>query len=424
MKKRNCSIVLYTTFLLLCASCTGGHQHHSGQQPSEEVHGHRHHEEDHEEEDAHHPSHDEHESGLHEDVEHDGHLHHDSLGEHPDGEIIFTLEQAKEANLQVVEVVAGDFQQVIQASGKIISNSSDEFTIVSPTTGILTLSKSSMAEGKLLKKGEVIAHVSARNMAEGDVTDRQKLELESAKKEYERVSSLKESKLVTNREYEEAKLRYEQAKVAYSSVSQTVSEKGVSVTASTTGYLKNLSVQSGDFVSVGTPIAVITKNKKMQLRVDVPERYYHSIRTIKSANFKVSYDTTLYVLKKMGGRLLSYGRNAQENSGSITVSFEFDNDFGFMSGAYTEVFLLTSPKKNVISVPISSLCESQGIYFVYVQHGEDCFVRREVKLGQSNGESVEILSGLAQGEKVVVNGAIQIRLASNASAIPEHSHSH
>ena len=78
----------------------------------------------------------------------------------------------------------------------------------------------------------------------------------------------------------------------------------------------------------------------------------------------------------------------------------------------------------VLSVPHTALTEEQGIYFVYVQLDEECYARREVKLGADNGREVALLSGIHPGERVVMQGAYHVRLASVSKAIPGHSHEH
>ena len=71
----------------------------------------------------------------------------------------------------------------------------------------------------------------------------------------------------------------------------------------------------------------------------------------------------------------------------------------------------------------AALTEEQGIYFVYLQIAEEEFVKREVGIGESDGKNVRILSGLKEGERVVVKGAYQVKLASSSSVLPEgHSH--
>jgi multidrug efflux pump subunit AcrA (membrane-fusion protein) len=55
---------------------------------------------------------------------------------------------------------------------------------------------------------------------------------------------------------------------------------------------------------------------------------------------------------------------------------------------------------------------------------EDCFDKREVSLGQSDGINVPVLDGLREGEMVVTEGAIKVKLASISAAPAGHNHNH
>ena len=90
-----------------------------------------------------------------------------------------------------------------------------------------------------------------------------------------------------------------------------------------------------------------------------------------------------------------------------------------------EVFLLSSPMENVLSLPHSALTEEQGSFFVYLQLDEEGYKKQLVTLGADNGESVQILSGIKAGDRVVTQGAYQVKLASATNAIPgTGSHEH
>ena len=75
-------------------------------------------------------------------------------------------------------------------------------------------------------------------------------------------------------------------------------------------------------------------------------------------------------------------------------------------------------------VPVSALTEEQGAYFVYVRMCEESYRKQPVSLGLSDGNRVEIVSGLEGGEQVVTEGAIYVKLASASNAIPAHTHNH
>ena len=154
------------------------------------------------------------------------------------------------------------------------------------------------------------------------------------------------------------------------------------------------------------------------------ERYYNDLPMIQTANFMTPYDNALYKLSDLRGRLLSYGKASDMNSFYVPVTFEFDNKGAVIPGSFVEIFLLTKPMENVLSVPVSALIEEQGVYSVFIRLDEEGYKKQWVTLGANNGSEVQILSGLKPGDEVVTRGAYQIKLSSASNAIPAHSHSH
>ena len=75
-------------------------------------------------------------------------------------------------------------------------------------------------------------------------------------------------------------------------------------------------------------------------------------------------------------------------------------------GSFVEVFLLSSPMENVLSLPHSALTEEQGSFFVYLQLDEEGYKKQLVTLGADNGESVQILSGIKAGDRVVTQRSL------------------
>ena len=168
----------------------------------------------------------------------------------------------------------------------------------------------------------------------------------------------------------------------------------------------------------------ITQNRRLFLRADVSEKYYSSLPSITSANFCTPYNDKVYALKDLNGRLLSYGKASGEGSYYLPVTFEFDNRGDIVPGSFVEIYLLSQPMEGVISVPRSALTEEQGSFYVYLQLDEECYRKQLVTPGVDNGERVQILSGLKPGDRLVVRGAYQVKLAGATNAIPAHSHEH
>ena len=381
---------------------------------------------------SHTASHDEHDHEAHEheaghvhDHEHEHeHTADEHTGETHAGEIAFKKAQAEAVGLQTRKVTPGAFTNVIKASGRVLAAQGEESTIVATVPGVVVFGKLPFIEGTAVRKGQPILNLASSNLSEGNVAIRTQSAYEKAKKEYERMQSLIGDKIVSAKDFEQARLNYENAKTAWEAVKGKQTSDGVSVVAPQNGYLKNLLVKEGDYVSVGQPLATVTQNNRLMLRAEVSEKYYQSLPVIRSANFRTPYDDQTYQLSELHGHLLSYGKSSDTNAFYIPVTFEFDNKGAIIPGSFVEIYLLTAPMENVISVPTSALIEEQGIYSVFVKEHEEAYRKVPVTLGADNGKEVQILSGLKAGDEVVIEGAYQIKLASASNAIPAHTHNH
>ena len=383
---------------------------------------------------------------------HGAHDHEGEEKEDHSGEIVMTDEQMEKAGVDIETVEPGDFTAVMKAAGQIVRRQGDEQTVSATISGIVYWRNASLSEGSQVGSGQPLADITARHLQDGDPIAKAKATFEAAKSEKERVKPLADENIVSQREYEQARLNYQTAKAAYEGIAASKSGSAV-VTTGMGGFIKSLIVKSGDYVNVGDPIAVVTQNRRQQLVVDVPECAYRNMNDIRSANFKATGNDNVYKLSELNGKLISYSRTLPEGSAYLPATFEFDNVGDIIAGSFVEVYLLLKQKQNVITVPNTSLTEEQGLYYVYVKKhnhnheahedhehedhdheaheghehkGEEgIFEKREVKIGQTDGVRTEILSGLKAGECIVTEGAYQVKLAASSSAIPEgHNHNH
>ena len=380
---------------------------HAGHDHSHEGHNHEHEGHDHE----------------HETVEeHAGHNHESKATKHSD-EIIFPKAQAAKTTFEVREIQPASFNQVVKTTGQVLAAPGDEAVIVATSNGVVSFSSNKLTEGTKVQKGQSLFQISSKDIAEGDYYTKVKATYEAAKASYDRAEALVKDKIISQKEFESTKLEFENAKTAYNAVSNNKTAKGVSVNAPINGHMKNILVKEGEYITVGQPLATVSQNQRLVLRAEVSQRYYNAMQSVKSANFKTPYDNKVYSLEDLNGRLLSFGKTSNENSFFIPVSFEFDNKGEVIPGSFVEVYLISSPIENTLSIPVSSLTNEMGIYYVYVQIDEEGYRKQEVALGANNGKEVQIIKGLHPGDRVVTQGAYQVKMASASGAIP-HGHSH
>ena len=100
---------------------------------------------------------------------------------------------------------------------------------------------------------------------------------------------------------------------------------------------------------------------------------------------------------------------------------QIDKAGNFVPGSFVELYLKTISNTKALTVPNTSILEEMGNFFVFVQVTPELFEKREIKTGVTDGMYVEVLSGLADDERVVTKGAILIKLAQATGTLDAHS---
>lgn len=340
-------------------------------------------------------------------------------------DISYLKEQAWKVEFANAPVKSQTFYEVIKTSGQILSSSGDATVISAPASGVVSFA-SNATPGASLQTGQRLFTLSGGNIAQGNVETSYKeaqANYNKAKADYDRASELVKDKIISQKEFSDVQLRYQNAQAAYNAFAKNYSGNGLNVSSSMSGFITQIMVTDGQFVNAGDPLASVSKNQKLVLRADLSQRYFSKLASIKSANFRTDNSDVVYNTESLNGKLLSYGKSIA-NATSIPITFEIQNTGAFIPGSFVEVYLQSSPIENALVVPVTSLIEEQGNFYVFVQTGGESFQKREVKLGGNDGQNVQVLSGVYEGERVVSKGAYQIKLATASGTMPAHGHEH
>lgn len=339
-----------------------------------------------------------------------------------DGGIFISPGRQADLGIRTAVVSAGEFHEVIRTGGRIVSSAGDESTVVAKSDGVISLNN--LSEGSAVGKGARIATISSREIGSGDRLAKARISYETARKEYERDLQLSEDNIVSETHLDRSRLEYEYAKAEYDALSAgAAASGGIAVSSPISGFIKTLNVKNGDYVETGALIATVSRNRRLLLRADLSEKYFGKLGQIRDANFTTSYSDSVFRLKDLGGRLASYGR-ASDGDYFIPITFEFDNKGELVPGSYVDVYLIASSTGSMVSVPLSAVMEDQGVRYVFVQDADGDFLRREVVLGGSDGERICVRKGLSEGETIVTEGAVNVKLAGTVSTPAGHSHNH
>jgi membrane fusion protein, heavy metal efflux system len=128
--------------------------------------------------------------------------------------------------------------------------------------------------------------------------------------------------------------------------------------------------------------------------------------TSRTATFKVAaYD------EEFTGTVLDFGSTIDEQTRAANVIFQVNNaGRALRLGMQANVRLNAEQTATAMLIPKEAIIEAEGKKLVYVLDSGEEFERREVTVGDEYGDKVAVLTGIEEGERVVTQGAYQIRL--------------
>jgi len=176
------------------------------------------------------------------------------------------------------------------------------------------------------------------------------------------------------------------------------------VTAPIGGYVLERPVDVGTYVSTTTKVATIVKTNPLWIRIDIPEQAVQQIK----AGQSVSLSATSWPDRTFSGRVARISPNVSASSRTLTVEAEIDNRGGALKpGQFATVRILLPRSEAAVLVPQRALRTISGATYVFViknGHAE----QRLVQSGQTEGDLVEIKSGVAADEVVATSNVEQL----------------
>ncbi|ADR21706.1 hypothetical protein MATR_06610 [Marivirga tractuosa] len=340
--------------------------------------------------------------------------------------ITFLKEQAWKMEFQTTQVELKTIYETISTSGKWMVDPNAYQSLVAPASGKVDFLENSLLEGAEVKKGELLMTVSSAGLTTNNLNaeiQKAKAEYDKAKSEYERKESLFEDEIVPKSEWEAVKQRYKIAKTNYETLAKSFRSGGKQILAPMDGYVKSLVVENGSFVEQGEKLLSIAEHKGSLLEVQLSPETNVALDHIQNIWYQPS-SNKWSSLKETGGRILTKSREVAPSDPLLSVFASVAEEVNMPEGSFTAAQLAVGSGKESMVIPISALLEDYGQFSVMVQLSGESFERRNIVVGNRNGNEVEVLEGLSAEEVVVSKGAYQVKMASMSGQAPAHGHSH
>lgn len=366
----------------------------------------------------------------HEGHNHSEHSHSHSHAPHPghgaetpakSGDVSFAKEQSWKMDFATEVAVESSFAGAVKVAAKVEAHPSDFTTIVSTTSGKVQFA-GNVLEGMQVSVNEPLFYLEG-----GDVTDNDaavkfaeaESNYELAKADFERKKHLFIDKIVSEREYQATEAAYRQAEARFESMKRNFGAGKVTLKSPINGYVATLLAANGDYVEPGTPLAVMQRDGGVNIVAELPVRYAAQLQNITTVNVETAtgdvYDMNGY------GALTVVGNVANKcNMLPVTVSCVALP--GVVTGSIVTLYLSSTEEAvHNVAVPRTALVEEMGNMFVFVQSNPVSFEKRSVKVGATDGRYVQLLEGVAPGERVVSKGGVILKLSQGAAALDPHA---
>ncbi len=232
---------------------------------------------------------------------------------------------------------------------------------------------------------------------------------EKAKADYEKAKQLYEIGAISKADLEMAELQasdavlrtaeaqFAQAKSQYDAVSKSYND--MDVKAPIGGIVTALDVKIGDMATNAAPAATVVDMETVYVNVSISEKIINLIK----GDQEVLVDIAS-AKKSVKGKIDSLSLSADRQTGKYELKVFIDNKDRFIKpGMFAKVTIDTATKKDVLAVPAEAITFHNGLNVAYVIEGNKV-QEREVTTGLENGKQTEVLSGLSEGEVIVIKG--------------------
>jgi membrane fusion protein (multidrug efflux system) len=214
---------------------------------------------------------------------------------------------------------------------------------------------------------------------------------------HDRLKNMLEQNLVSPEEYEAVRNQLAAAEAAEGLARLNLSY--TTVTAPFDGRIVERLVDQGQNVSAGTPLFRISDFHPLLAVVHVPSKEFKKLQVDQPVDLVLDSNQ-----EHVKGRIKLVSPVIDPNSGTIKVTIEIpEYPKGTRPGDFAEVSIVTERRADRTLVPKIAVFMDQGEQVVYVA-ADSTAERRIVEVGFEDSENAEIVSGVADGDRIIVKG--------------------
>ncbi len=331
------------------------------------------------------------------------------------------MPQQVQTSYETVTIEKKDITVPLKFSAKLKGQT--DVTITPQVSGQLV--KICVKEGDQVKKGQVLFQIDSRS-ARLDLESAQAnlqaaiAQENSAKLEFESNKNLFDKKIVSQYILTSAENSYKQAIASTAQARAAVNSAKVNlgyctISAPVTGVIGEIPVRTGDQVSPGTELTIVSGNTNMDAEFSLPEsilemaiaegysgKIEDALKDFPEVTFLMKNGTE-YTHK---GRVSSATGVVNSSTGTISLKATFPNPNGLLYSGIQGTVVIPYSEEGVIVIPQVAVVKLQDKQQVFKVQADSTVTAVEVTTQDIyNGEDFAVTSGLNVGDKIVTVGA-------------------
>jgi membrane fusion protein, multidrug efflux system len=279
-------------------------------------------------------------------------------------------------------------------------------------------------EGQLVRKDDFLAQIDPRPyeaalaQAEGALQKDQAL-LKDAETNLERYQKLAEKNSIAKQQVDTQAALVQQYRGTVMADQGQVDAAKLNIaychiTAPLTGRVGLRQIDVGNYAQVSDAggIVAITQLDPISVLFTLPEDRLPAVMKRLSAGAElpvVAFNRT-GTTKLAEGKLTAVDNEINASTGTIKLRAQFENaDNALFPNQFVNVQIKVDTVPGAVLAPQAAILRGSAGTFVYLAKDDKTVAMRPVKLGVSQGDNVEIVEGLAEGDKIVIDGTDKLR---------------
>ena len=323
--------------------------------------------------------------------------------------------------VETASVVARPVVEVREAVGT--ARAYNSVLIASKVSGIIE--RIDFQEGQMVQEGDVLIQFNrTERVAEKEQVQAELLKVEAQRDEaahrLERATALRKTGAGTAAQVDDITAQVRALEGALASAKAAIRAadarlEDLTIRAPFSGHVGARNVSVGAYISPGSTLTTLDDLSTIRIDFSVPENLLGQLKV----GQVVRGTSTAYPGREFSGKVSVIDTRVDPVTRSVRLTADFANpDEALKTGMFLSVKLEVASRKDALVIPEEAVVSDGMKHILFVVNAESKAERRTVELGQRQRGLVEIVSGVKEGENVIVRGVQRVRPNAVVSAEP------